>query len=80
MNLQVLLVEDEPSDMTAYRRDFPPVFQEFNIQVSLHPAATFEDATPLVEDRSRRFDLVLSDAYRGAQSKGDAAVMDMVKV
>ncbi len=59
MDLQVLLVEDEPGDMEAYCRDFPPIFQEFNIQATLHPAATFEDAALLVKDRSRRFDLEL---------------------
>jgi len=80
MDLQVLLVEDESSDMEAYCRDFPPIFQEFDVQVTIHPAATFEDAALLVKDRSRRFDLVLSDVYRGELSKGDAAVIDMVNV
>ena len=36
MELQVLLVEDELSDMEAYRRDFPLIFQEYNVQATIH--------------------------------------------
>jgi len=80
MDLQVLLVADEPTGMEAYRRDFPRIFQEFDIQVAIHSCATFEEADLLVNDRSRRFDLVLSDVYRGDLKKGDAAVIDLVNM
>jgi hypothetical protein len=78
MKLQVLLVEDDMGDMNAYRRDFPPVFREFGHDVDFHPAETFEKAAEMVDDRSRRFDLILSDTYRGAHARHDAAVLDMV--
>src|SRR5579875_3120516 len=78
MKLQVLLVEDDPGDMEAFKRDFPPVFHEFGHEVDLHTAESFETAATLVDERSRRFDLILSDTYRGEQKKHDEAVLDMV--
>jgi CheY-like chemotaxis protein len=79
MNLQVLLVEDEASDLKALLRDLPPVFQKAGITATLHPASTFEEASALIADPHRRYDLILSDTYRGEQKKGDAAVLDMVE-
>src|SRR5262249_37635272 len=78
MNLQVLVVEDEVADMKALLRDLPPVFQKAGVDATLHPATTFEEATALIADPHRRYDLILSDTYRGEQKKGDAAVLDMV--
>ncbi len=78
MQLQVLLVEDNADDMAAFRRDFPPVFAEFGHEAEFHAAETFEKATELIDDRSRRFDLILSDTYRGEHRNRDAAVVAMV--
>ncbi len=79
MNLQVLLVEDEPSDLEAYKRDLPAAFAASAVQVTIHPAASFEEAMRLISDPSRRFDLILSDTFRGAHARGDAAVIEMVE-
>jgi len=78
MDLQVLLVEDDPDDMRSFLRDFPSLFAELGIDAKLHAVDSFEEANRLIDDRSRRFDLILSDTYRGEQKKGDAAVIDMV--
>ena len=78
MNLQVLVVEDETADLKALLRDLPPVFYKAGVDVTLHPAGTFEEAAALIADPHRRYDLILSDTYRGEQKKGDAAVLEMV--
>src|SRR5687768_6887430 len=78
MKLQVLLVEDNPQEMRAFLRDFPRVFEAAGIEATLHKADTFEQAMELIGDEHRRFDLILSDTYRGEQKKGDAAVIEMV--
>jgi hypothetical protein len=78
MRLQVLLVEDSADDMRQLLRDLPAVFGANGLDVDVHPAVSFEVAKTMLGDRSRRYDLILSDTYRGAQSRGDAAVLDMV--
>ena|SRR3989449_4055783 len=79
MRLQVLLVEDNEADLAAYIRDLPAVFQRVGLEVQLHPANTFEKATELISDQSRRFDLILSDTFKGEHSRGDAAVIAMIE-
>jgi hypothetical protein len=78
MALNVLLVEDEPSDMTAYRRDLPAVFRDAGVPAELHPAETFDRAYELIDSTHIRYDMILSDTYRGNLKNGDAAVIDMV--
>jgi hypothetical protein len=78
MKLDVLIVEDNADDMRAFLRDFPAVFTEKGIAVTLHTAVTFNDAKTITDDASRRFDLILSDTYRGEHAKGDAAVLEMI--
>lgn len=78
MRLQVLLVEDSAEDMRQLQRDLPAVFKEHGLEADFHTATSFEIAKNMIDDRSRRYDLILSDTYRGAQSRGDAAVLDMV--
>ena len=76
--LDVLLVEDNPDDLNAYLRDFPSVFASQGISVKFHTADTFQKAEELVKDGSRRFDLILSDTYRGDHKNHDAAVLKMI--
>ncbi|WP_148712761.1 response regulator [Corallococcus sp. AB030] len=78
MEIQVLLVEDSPDDMRQLKRDLPAVFHRHELEVAFHAAASFEEAAHMLSDKSRRYDLILSDTYRGEQSRGDAAVLDMV--
>jgi CheY-like chemotaxis protein len=79
MSLQVLLVEDNVDDMRMYLRDLPAVFEKAREQAKIHPADTFEKAAEFIADRSRRFDLILSDTYRGSLKKRDVAVLEMVE-
>lgn len=79
MNLQVLLVEDDADYMAALKRDLPDVFKGYGVVADLHPVATFQEANAMIEDPSRRFDLILSDTYKGDHSKHEAAVLEMVK-
>lgn len=78
MALQVLLVDDEPPDLKNFVRDFPQVFDQAGVKATLHPIGTFEEAFRLTDDPSRRFDLILTDTYRGAQKNHDAAVIELV--
>ena len=80
MNLQVLLVEDDPADLATYTRDLPDVFTRAGLEVTIHPASSFEEANRLVADPSRRFDLIVSDTFRGPHARGDAAVIEMVNL
>lgn len=79
VKLQVLLVEDETEDLRAYERDFPKVFQNKNVEVDIHTCADFDEANELVSSPSRRFDLVVSDTYKGDHKNLDAAVLKMVE-
>jgi hypothetical protein len=79
MTLQVLLVDDEPSDLKNFMRDFPPIFDEAGVEANLHPVGTFEAAFKLAADPSRRFDLILTDTFRGAHPNHDAAVIELVE-
>ncbi len=78
MALQVLVVEDTASDLQAYLRDFPSVFDDVGVQAELHGCDDFDVAIEMVADSSRRFDLIISDTYRGKPADGDAKVLDMV--
>jgi len=78
MNLQVLLVDDEPVDLKNLERDLPAVFADAGLEATIHSAASFEEAFALVDDRSRRFDLILTDTYRGKPQQYDVAVLDLV--
>lgn len=79
MTLQVLLVEDDEGDLNQYLKDLPTVFDRHNIPATLHGCKDFEEAFSVVADPSRRFDLVISDTYRGDIRKGDAAAIDLVR-
>jgi hypothetical protein len=78
MKLQVLLVEDDPEYMTLLRRSLPDVFRARGVEATLHEAATFEAADVMIDDPSRRFDLILSDTYRGRHENHDVAVTAMI--
>lgn len=79
VKLDVLLVEDNSDDLQSFLRDLPKVFDACGASVTFHAAETFERATELVDDGSRRFDMILSDTYRGDHKDHDAAVLAMVK-
>ena len=78
MNLNVLLVEDEARDRDSYLRDFPAVFMAAGVTANFHTAETFEQAYRIIDTSYIRFDLILSDTYRGQLKDRDAAVVNMV--
>ncbi|MBK8476278.1 MAG: hypothetical protein IPL39_08145 [Opitutaceae bacterium] len=79
MKLNVLLVEDNPHDLDTYMRDFPAVFNEAGVDAIIHPTGNFGDALRLIESTHIRYDLILSDTFRGHLKDRDAAVLGMVQ-
>jgi hypothetical protein len=78
MALQVLLVEDEPTDLKAYQNDFPETFQKNNVSATLHPCGNFDDAIKLTSDPLLRYDMLISDTYRGPAKNAEAEVLKLV--
>ncbi len=78
IRLQVLLVEDESEDLEQYQRDFPGVFASNQVEVDLYPCISFEDAFAMASSPRHRYDLIVSDTYRGPTRNRDAQVMKMV--
>src|SRR3954467_12386714 len=79
MTLQVLLVEDEPTDLKMYEEAFGETFKANNAPATLHPCGDFDDAIKLASDPLRRYDMIISDTYRGHTKNGDAEVLKLVK-
>jgi len=78
IRLQVLLVEDEPDDLRQYERDFPSVFSPYHLEVDIHPCGCFDEAFALTSNPLYRYDLIISDTYKGPTRNRDAQVMRMV--
>jgi hypothetical protein len=78
MRLQVLLVEDELDDLRQYERDFPSVFSSHQADADIHPCGSFEEAFALTSNPLYRYDLIVSDTYKGPTRNRDAQVMRMV--
>jgi hypothetical protein len=78
MTLQVLLVEDDPNELESFTRDLPPIFEQNRTEVKLHPCGNFAEALTRASDPLLRFDLIISDTYRGPTKNGDADVLKMV--
>lgn len=76
--LQVLLVEDEPEDLIQYERDFPSVFFSCQVEADIHPCGSFEDAFARTSNPLHRYDLIISDTYKGPPENRDIQVMKMV--
>jgi CheY-like chemotaxis protein len=74
--LQVLLVEDEPEELMQYVRDFPEVFRSRGIEAKIHPCEDFDDA--FERTSNHRYDLIVSDTYKGPHGDRDARVLRMV--
>ena len=79
MNLHVLLVEDDVGDRNQLVRDLPGVFAEKGIEAKIDVKESFEDGMSAATDSTVRYDLVISDTYRGPVRDRDAAVVRMVE-
>lgn len=76
--LQMLLVEDEPEVLETYENDFPEIFRQNHAAATLHGCGNFDEAIRLTSDPLFRYDLVVSDTYRGPTKNGDAEVLRLV--
>jgi hypothetical protein len=76
--LQVLLVEDDQSDLKQYLRDLPDVFEAQEVEATLHPCGEFEEAIQRAANPALRYDLIISDTYKGETRLGDAKVLELV--
>jgi len=79
MKLQVMVVEDSAEDMVLFKRELPEIFSAAGEEADFHWIADFGEANKLVDDPSRRFDLIVSDTYKGPHANHEAAVLDMVR-
>lgn len=79
VTLQVLLVEDDPNDLSLYIRDLPDVFGNQSVGVNLHPCSEFEDAITRAANPAYRYDLIISDTYKGETKLADAKVLELVE-
>lgn len=78
MALQVLVVEDEPDVLRAYDESLPAVFQQNNVEVKIHPCGDFDKALELAADPLLRYDMIISDTYKGSTRNADAEVLKLV--
>lgn len=78
IRLQVLLVEDEPEDLRQYERDFGSIFSSYQVEADIHPCSNFDEAFDLTSNPLYRYDLIVSDTYKGPTQNRDAQVMIMV--
>jgi hypothetical protein len=78
VRISVLLVEDNADDMRQFLRDFPGFFAASGIEAEIDAQPSFEDAISAAKSATRRFDLIISDTFRGAHANKDAAVLEMI--
>lgn len=80
MELSVLLVEDNLDEMKQFSRDFPDVFKAKGVDARIDEKTTFEDAYKAIQSPHSRYDLIITDTYRGnAKTSHDAdGVMKMI--
>ena len=79
MRLQVLLVEDDPEDLAQFCRDLPGFFESLDHPSDIYPMDSFDDGLQAARNPLTRYDLVISDTYRGDHQDQDAAVMQMIE-
>ena len=78
MKLQVLLVEDNPEDMEQYTRDLPEFFKSQGYEVDIDAKATFDEGSDAAKNPLTRYDLVISDTYKGNHDDRNAAVLSTI--
>ena len=79
MKLQVLLVEDNADDYAQLVRDLPGIFESQGYDVDIDPKSTFEEGLAAAKNPLTRYDMVISDTYRGEHENHDAAVLRMIQ-
>lgn len=79
LDLNILLVDDDPQTLEQLKRDLPGLFEDKDIEANIDSKDSFEEAMTSVVNPHIRYDLVISDTYRGDFQERNAAVIDMVK-
>lgn len=76
----MLLVEDNPEEMKQFSRDIPGVFKAKGHEARIDEKSSFEDAYKAIQSPNSRYDLIISDTYRGdPKTSDDASVMGMIE-
>lgn len=79
MELNVLLVEDDVTDLRQFERDLPAVFRAKGLDVHFDSKSTFEEGLAAIKNPHMRYDLIISDTYKGSHKDLDAAVLAMIE-
>lgn len=75
MELNILLVEDDTDLMNQLKRDLPVFFKDNGIDSVIHDFDDFDLAIASVKSSHIRYDMVISDTYKGDHKNKDAAVL-----
>ena len=78
MELHVLLVEDNEQERKQLERDIPEIFLQHNINVTIDSKPSFEEGIEAIKNPHTRYDLVISDTYRGDHKDKDIAVFESI--
>lgn len=79
MELNVLLVEDNAEDLKQIERLLPDLFKEKDLGVKIDSTSSFEKGFEAVKNPHIRYDLIVSDTYKGDHKDRNAAVLEMIK-
>lgn len=78
MELHVLLIEDNEQERKQLQRDIPDIFTSHGIAVAIDSKSSFEEGMAAIKDSRTRYDLMISDTYRGDHKNKDAAVLESI--
>lgn len=77
--LQVLLVEDNHEDMAQFLEYFPLLFSDRGLEIEIDNCESFEEAELRTQSRRYRYDLVISDTYRGNIENHEVGVLGLIE-
>jgi hypothetical protein len=79
MDLHLLFVEDSEEEYAQIHRQITEYFDDKDdLSVTIDGKSSFEEALSAVENPHIRYDLIISDTYKGEHKEKDAAVMKMI--
>lgn len=78
MELYVLLVEDNEQERKQLERDLPSIFLAHGITAAIDSKSSFEEGIAAIRNPHQRYDLVISDTYRGDHRNKDIAVFESI--
>jgi len=79
MQLNILFVEDDSADFTQIKREIEGYFSDKGIDVKVDGKDDFDKAFEAINDPHIRYDLVVTDTYRGLHANRDAAALTTVE-